>query len=75
MKSVNINLNLAETVKKFVNITARYDYEMALHSGKYIVDAKSILGIFSLDLGNPLVLEVFSDDCDDLLKELEPFFA
>lgn len=73
MKSVTIKLDMAETVKKFVNITSKYDYDMALKSGKYVVDAKSILGIFSLDLGEPIVLEIGSDDCDDLLAALEPF--
>ena len=75
MKSVTIRLDMAETVKKFVNIAARYDYEMTLKSGRYVVDAKSILGIFSLDLGEPVVLEIASDDCDDLLKALDPFMV
>ena len=75
MKSVTINLNMAETVKKFVNIAARYDYDMTLKSGRYVVNAKSILGIFSLDLGEPVVLEIASDDCDDLLAALAPFIA
>ena len=50
MKSVQIKLDTAEAVKKFVNITARCDFDLTLKSGKYVVDAKSILGIFSLDL-------------------------
>ena len=75
MKSVTIRLDMAETDKKFVNIAARYDYEMTLKSGRYVVDAKSILGIFSLDLGEPVVLEIASDDCDDLLAALAPFIA
>lgn len=75
MKSVTIRLDMAETVKKFVNIAARYDYEMTLKSGRYVVDAKSILGIFSLDLGEPVVLEIASDDCDDLLAALAPFMV
>ena len=75
MKSVTIRLDMAETVKKYVNIAARYDYEMTLKSGRYVVDAKSILGIFSLDLGEPVVLEIASDDCDDLLAALAPFIA
>ena len=75
MKSVTIRLDMAETVKKFVNIAARYDYEMTLKSGRYVVDAKSILGIFSLYLGEPVVLEIASDDCDDLLAALAPFIA
>ena len=75
MKSVTIRLDMAETVKKFVNIAARYDYEMTLKSGRYVVDAKSILGIFSLDLGERVVLEIASDDCDDLIAAIAPFIA
>lgn len=75
MKSVKIKLDTAEAVKKFVNITARYDFDLTLKSGKYVVDAKSILGIFSLDLDEPIVLEIASDDCDDLLAVLSPFMV
>lgn len=75
MKSVQIKLDTAEAVKKFVNITARCDFDLTLKSGKYVVDAKSILGIFSLDLDEPIVLEIGSDDCDDLLSALAPFMV
>lgn len=53
MKSVTIKLDMAESVKKFVNIASKFDYELTLKSGRYVVDAKSILGIFSLDSPNP----------------------
>ena len=73
MKSVSILLNTTESVKKFVNIMSAYDYPTELRSGRYVVDAKSILGIFSLYLNRPVVLEIGSDDCDDLLKDIAPF--
>ena len=73
MKSVSILLNTKESVKKFVNIMSSYDFPTDLRSGRYVVDAKSILGIFSLDLNKPVVLEINSDDCDELLKEITPF--
>ena len=50
MKSVKISLEMAQKVKEFVAITQDCPYEILLKSGKYVVDAKSILGIFSLDL-------------------------
>ena len=75
MKSALIRLSLVENVNNFVNIVARYPYEMDLRAGRHVVDAKSILGIFSLDLSRPITLEIYSDDCDDLLKEIEPFVA
>jgi len=75
MKSINIRLSLAENVKTFVNVVNRYPYDMDLRAGRHVVDAKSILGIFSLDLSKPITLEVYTDDCDDLLKDIQPFVA
>ena len=73
MKTVMIRLSLVENVNKFVNIVARYPFEMDLRAGRHVVDAKSILGIFSLDLSKPIAMEIYSEDCDELLKEIEPF--
>ena len=75
MKSVNIKLSLAENVKTFVNMVNRYPYDMDLRAGRHVVDAKSILGIFSLDLNKPITLEVYTDDCDDLMDALKDFLA
>ena len=65
MKSVMIRLSLVENVNKFVNIVSRYP--------RHGVDAKSILGIFSLDLSRPIAMDIYSDDCDALLEEIRPF--
>jgi len=73
MKSVNIKLSLAEKVKNFVNIINKYPYEVDLRSGRHVVDAKSILGIFSLDLSKPITVEIYSDDCNDLLCDIRSF--
>ena len=73
MKSVTIKLTQAEEVKEFVNTVNRYDYEMDLRAGRHVVDAKSILGIFSLDLSKPISLEVYSEQCDDLLNDIQRF--
>ncbi len=75
MKSVPIKLSFAEEVKTFVNVANRYNYDMDLRAGWHVVDAKSILGIFSLDLSKPITLEVYSEDCDDLLNELKAFIV
>jgi phosphotransferase system HPr-like phosphotransfer protein len=64
---------LAENVKSFVNIVNRYAYDVDLRAGRHVVDAKSILGIFSLDLSKPISLEVYADDCDDLISDLKAF--
>jgi len=75
MKSVMIRLSLVENVNKFVNIVSRYPFEMDLRAGRHVVDAKSILGIFSLDLSKPISLEIYGDDCEELMKEISPFVA
>ena len=66
---------MAQRVKEFVNITQNYPFEILLKSGKYVVDAKSILGIFSLDLSQPIIVEIYADDCDNLLEDLKKFEA
>ena len=63
MKSIYITLNSIEKVKQFVNTINTYDSEFDLSSGRYIIDAKSIMGIFSLDLSNPLRLDIYNDSC------------
>ena len=75
MKSIRISLQLAQRVKEFVAITQDYACEILLKSGKYVLDAKSILGIFSLDLSQPVTVEVYSDDCDELIERLKKFEA
>ena len=75
MKSIQISLQMASSVKEFVNIVQKYAYDIDLRSERYVVDAKSILGIFSLDLSKPINVEIHSDTCDDLIAELKPFQA
>ena len=55
---VMVKMDSAQSVREFVNIVNRYDGEMLMHSGRFKVNAKSILGIFSLDLAHPVVLEI-----------------
>jgi phosphotransferase system HPr-like phosphotransfer protein len=64
VKTVMIRLSLVKNVNRFVNIVARYPFEMDLRAGRHVVDAKSILGIFSLDLSKPIAMEIYSEDCD-----------
>lgn len=75
MKVFNIRLSTIEEVRNFVNIVSKYDYEIDLKSGRYVVDAKSIMGIFSLDLLNKIEVTVHSDDCAALMEELKPFIV
>ncbi len=77
MKTINISLNSIEKVKTFVNLINRFDYDFDLVSGRYVIDAKSIMGIFSLDLSKSLALNIYADDkaIDEILKELTPYLV
>ena len=73
MKTFQILLSSINDVKNFVNTVSKYDYEIDLISGRYVVDAKSIMGIFSLDLSKPIKVEIHNEDCEDLFSELKTF--
>ena len=75
MKTTNILLNSIEDVKNFVNLVTKYDFDVDLISDRYVVDAKSIMGIFSLDLSKPITVKIYSEDCDAFLNELKKFAA
>ncbi|MBR4721317.1 MAG: HPr family phosphocarrier protein [Clostridia bacterium] len=75
MKTFNLSLNCINDVKEFVNIVTKYDFEIDLTSGRYVVDAKSIMGIFSLDLSKPIKAEVHSDDCGKFVEEIKKFIV
>lgn len=75
MKEFNIMLNSVDTVKDFVNIVAKYNFDVDLTSGRYVVDAKSIMGIFSLNLSKPIKVEVHSDDCAKFMDEVARFIV
>lgn len=73
MKVFNISLKSINDVKDFVNSVNKYDFDVDLTSGRYVVDAKSIMGIFSLDLSKPIKVEVHSDDCGQFCDEITHF--
>ena len=73
MKSVKIKLSTIADVRDFVNIVSKSDTEIDLTSGRYVVDGKSIMGIFSLDLSKPIRLEAHSEDRAKFFEEIKPF--
>ncbi|MBR2861330.1 MAG: HPr family phosphocarrier protein [Clostridia bacterium] len=78
MKSILVNLSESQQIKNFVNVINKYSFDIDLCSGRYVVDAKSILGIFSLDLSKPIELQIFSDDNAEIEKfmaDIAPFLA
>ena len=74
MKTVTINLGSIDKVKSFVNDITKFDYDFDLVSGRYVIDAKSIMGIFSLDLSKPIDLNIHaSDNVEEVLEVLKPY--
>ena len=74
MKTVQISLNSIDKVKSFVNDITRFDYDFDLVSGRYVIDAKSIMGIFSLDLSKPNDLNIHAEeDIEEVLSVLKPY--
>lgn len=73
---LDVLLNTINKVKKFTNITKKFDCEINVLQGRYIVSGRSIMGIFSLNLTNPVTVEIESDDekeIDRFLKAMEEF--
>ena len=75
MKQEMIMLKTINDVKAFVNSVAKYDFDVDLLSGRYAVDAKSIMGIFSLDLSKPINLTIYNDDDAEIMESLKPFLV
>ena len=75
MKTLNVSLASINDVKNFVNIVAKYDFDIDLVSDRYVVDAKSIMGIFSLDLTKPIGVNLHTDDADEITAELKPYIV
>ncbi|MBR3811442.1 MAG: HPr family phosphocarrier protein [Agathobacter sp.] len=76
MKTVQISLNSIGKVKSFVNTISQFDYDFDLVSGRYVIDAKSIMGIFSLDLSKSIDLAIHTEDnIDEILEVLKPYLV
>ena len=76
MKTVKISLNSIDKVKSFVNDITKFDYDFDLVSGRYVIDAKSIMGIFSLDLSKPIDLNIHTEtETEDIMAAIKPYLA
>ena len=75
MQKTTIMLATINDVKNFVSEVSMCDYDVDLLSGRYAIDAKSIMGIFSLDLSKELTLNIHSDDCADFLDAIKKYIV
>ena len=74
MKTVQISLNSIGKVKSCVNAIPQFDFDFDLISGRYVIDAKSIMGIFSLDLSKPIELAIHTETgLDEIMEVLKPY--
>ncbi|MBP3325312.1 MAG: HPr family phosphocarrier protein [Coprococcus sp.] len=76
MNAIMISLNSIDKVKSFCNDIAKFDAEFDLVSGRYVIDAKSIMGIFSLDISKPIELNIHAENgLDEIMEALKPYIA
>lgn len=75
MKKIEVKLEGISAVKDFVTIANDYKTPIDLVVGRYLIDAKSIMGVLSLDLSQPLTVQIHSDDCPELLERLRRFMV
>ena len=74
IKTVSISLNSIDKVKTFVNEITKFDNDFDLVSGRYVIDAKSIMGIFSLDLSKPINLNIHAEDnLPAIMEAIKPY--
>ena len=75
MTTAKININTINDVKEFVSLLSKCNYDVDIVSGRYAIDAKSIMGIFSLDLSKELTLNIHSEDCADFLDAISKYIV
>ncbi len=75
MNKTKVMLGTINDVKNFVTVVTQCDYDVDLISGRYAVDAKSIMGIFSLDLSKPIELEAHTDDASAFFAQIKQFIV
>ena len=75
MSEFLVSLTSIDDVRQFVKAATHCACDVDVLSGRYVVDAKSILGIFSIDLSRPITMTIYSDDCDDLLRDLDGYLV
>lgn len=75
MKETSIMLSSVEDIRNFVNEVILVNYDVDLVQGRYTIDAKSIMGIFSLNLRSPIKLIAHSDNTDEFFARIEKFSA
>ena len=75
MTTTKIRINTIEDVKNFVSVVTGVEFDVDIVSGRYAIDAKSIMGIFSLDLSKELEIRIHSDNCGEFLDDIKSYIV
>ncbi len=75
MVEYKVKISTINDVKKFVNAVAKYEFDVDLISGRYAIDAKSIMGIFSIDLSKELIMKAHTDNADQIKADLAEYIV
>ena len=75
MKEITIKLSNVQDIREFVNLVILADYDVDLVQGRYVIDAKSIMGIFSLDLLSPITLKAHTENAEEFFSRISAFVA
>ena len=72
---MKITFKHPEEIRDFVNTVSKYEFDMDMRKGRVVVDAKSLLGIMHLGLNSVMELKMYSDDCEELQKQIAKYAA
>lgn len=75
MNEMMITFKNTDEIREFVDTVSKYEFDMDMKKGRFVVDAKSILGIMNMGLNSGIRLQMYSDDCDELKEKLVKFAA
>lgn len=77
MKTIQILINSTDRIKEFVSDTSKINADLDLVSDRYVINAKSIMGIFSLDLAKPVRLDIYAEkeELDEIMKRLQKYMV
>lgn len=75
MVEYKVKISTINDVKKFVNAVSKYEFDVDLISGRYAIDAKSIMGIFSIDLSKELIMKAHTDNADQIKADLAEYIV
>lgn len=75
MSEMKVTFRHPDEILEFVNTVSKYGFDMDMKRGRVVVDAKSLLGIMHLGLNSEMELQMYSDDCEELCRQIAKYAA